>query len=44
MLRLWRFYPPDEVAMSSPKFFALCLGLLFVFILAGCGAVFINQG
>lgn len=30
--------------MSSPKFYALCLGLPLVFILAGCGAVFINQG
>lgn len=41
---LCRLYPPVEVAMSSPKFFTLCLGLLLVFILAGCGAVFINQG
>jgi hypothetical protein len=30
--------------MLSPKFFAGCLGLLLFFILAGCGAVFINPG
>ncbi len=30
--------------MFSPKFYAWCLGLFLLFVLAGCGAVFINPG